>query len=206
MTTEVTVPTVPGLPDEPYYQELARTRKVADDKLGEGERLESVAERDARRMDERMPGYRPTSAAQMTFDPRIAYEIALGIDKPTAVFAKYGIDEARAVAIIGNPAFVTTLKKYQEEVMASGVSFKLKAKIQAEDLLTHSYMIATDPEVPYAVRADLIKWTARVAGLEPKDKDGGAGAAGGFTLNLTFTGDRPAEARVIEGTATKEGE
>jgi hypothetical protein len=206
MTTEVTVPTVPGLPEEPYYQELARTVVVTDDQVGEGERRESVAEREARRLDARMPGYRPTSAAELTFDPRIAYEIALGIDKPAAVFAKYGLDESRAVAIIGNAAFVTTLKKYQEEVMASGVSFKLKAKIQAEDLLTHSYLIATDPEVPYAVRADLIKWTARVAGLEPKEKDGGGSVGGGFTLNLTFTGDRPAEARVIEGSAVKEGE
>lgn len=177
--------------------------------MGEGERAESVAERDARRLDERLPGYRPTPASELSFDPRIAYEIALGVDSPTAVFAKYGIAESHAVKLATNEAFGATLRKYKEEISASGISFKLKAKIQAEDLLTHSYLMATDPEVPPAVRADLIKWTARVAGLEPKEKDNGAGGAGGFTLNISFAGE-PAAAtvggRVIEGTVVGEGD
>jgi len=205
---QVTVPAVPGLPapGEPYYAELLRTEIVPDDKLREGERQESVAEREARKLDERLPGYRPESAAEMSFDPRLAYEVALGVDKADALFAKYGLARAQAVALLGSAAFITTVKKYKEEITAGGISFKLKAKIQAEDLLTHSYLMATDPEVPFAVRADLIKWTARVAGLEPKEKDGGGGAAGGFTLNLTFSGDRPAEPRVIEGAIVGEGE
>lgn len=210
--TEVAIPAVPGLPDArtatKYYADLARTvEPLADIKLGEGERAESVVERDARRLDERLPGYRPTPASELTFDPRIAYEIALAVDSPTAVFAKYGISQEHAVRLATNAAFGATLRKYQEEISASGISFKLKAKIQAEDLLTHSYLMATDPEVPPAVRADLIKWTARVAGLEPKEKDSGAGGAGGFTLNISFAGE-PAAAtvggRVIEGTIVGE--
>ena len=123
--------------------------------------------------------------------------MALGIDAPERVIAKYGLEPDEAAALMLNPAFAMTVAKYKEEVTASGISFKLKAKIQAEDLLSHSYLIATDPEAPMAVRADLIKWTTRVAGLEPKE-DKGAGLGGGFTLNISFAGDRPAE-RVIEG-------
>ena len=42
----------------------------------------------------------------------------------------------------------------------------------------------------HAVRADLIKWTAKMAGLEPseKDKGMGGGTGAGFTLNITFAG------------------
>lgn len=209
MTDEaIAIPAVPGLPGhgEPYYGELLREVVVPDVKLQEGERPESVAEREARKLDERLPGYRPASAAELTFDPRLAYELALGVDKAEGVFAKYGIIGEQAVRLLGSTAFIATVKKYKEEITSSGISFKLKAKIQAEDLLTHSYLMATDPEVPFAVRADLIKWTARVAGLEPKEKDGGGGAAAGFTLNLTFSGDRPAEPRVIEGSVAGEGE
>ena len=183
-----------------------RTERLPVDKLEEGEREESVVEREARKLDERLPGYRPESAAEMTFDPRLAYEVALGVDKADALFAKYGLAHGQAVAMLGSVAFIATVKKYKEEITAGGISFKLKAKIQAEDLLTHSYLLATDPEVPFAVRADLIKWTARVAGLEPKEKDGGGGAAAGFTLNISFSGDRPAEPRVIEGQLIEEGE
>lgn len=210
-TQEIAIPAVPGLPDArtatKYYTDLARTAGSPNEQLGEGERAESVAERDARRLDERLPGYRPTPASELSFDPRIAYEIALGVDSPTAVFAKYGIAESHAVKLATNEAFGATLRKYKEEISASGISFKLKAKIQAEDLLTHSYLMATDPEVPPAVRADLIKWTARVAGLEPKEKDGGAGGAGGFTLNISFAGEPAAAAvggRVIEGAVVGE--
>jgi hypothetical protein len=207
MTDEsITVPSVPGVPGEPYYGTLLRTEVKSDDKLGEGERAESVVEREARKMDERLPGYRPESAAEMTFDPRLAYEVALGVDGADALFAKYGLAREQAVALLGSAAFIGTVKRYKEEFTTTGISFKLKAKIQAEDLLTHSYLMATDPEVPFPVRADLIKWTARVAGLEPKDKDGGGGAAAGFTLNISFSGDRPAEPRVIEGTVVEEGE
>lgn len=199
---EFELPSVPGIPgagpadSEPsYYEELARIVRVPDQ---DGTmHPETPNEREARRLAERMPeGYRPASGAELTFDPRIAYELALGVNSAEKVFEKYGMDELEASMLVANPAFAATVKKYQEEVLASGVSFKLKAKIQAEDLLTHSYLIATDPEAPMAVRADLIKWTARVAGLEPKE-DKSSGPAGGFTLAITFAGDRPAEKLVV---------
>lgn len=200
---EVPLPMVPGIPapgpetGEPsYYDQLARPVQ----RLGKDGDMhdETADEREARRLAERLPaGYKPTTAAELTFDPRIAYEVALGVDQPERVIAKYGLDADAAAALMLNQVFALTVAKYKEEVLASGVSFKLKAKIQAEDLLSHSYLIATDPEAPMAVRADLIKWTTRVAGLEPKE-DKGAGPQGGFTLNISFAGDRPVE-RTIEG-------
>jgi len=199
---EPELPAVPNVPVAPavapgsYYEDLARVVRVPD----ESGQLHPEAQdvREARRLAERMPvGYKPTSGAELSFDPRIAYEIALGVDQPGVVFEKYGFAEEQAAALATNSAFMATVAKYQEEVLASGVSFKLKAKIQAEDLLTHSYIIATDPEAPMSVRADLIKWTARVAGLEPKEEKGGS-AGGGFTLNISFAGDRPV-GNVIEG-------
>lgn len=200
-TGDVVLPSVPGIPgggsviSEPsYYENLARSVRVLDE-AGDPH-LETPSEREARRLAERLPdGYRPTSATELTFDPRIAYELALGVDKAEGVFEKYGLTEAEAEALLSNPAFAATVKKYQEEVLTSGVSFKLKAKIQAEDLLTHSYLIATDPEAPMSVRADLIKWTARVAGLEPKEEKA-SGTGGGFTLSITFAGDRPVEKQI----------
>ena len=157
----------------------------ADNPLQSGTTL--LDQRQASRLPD---GYEP--GAVKGWDPRLAYELALEMDSAENVFARYAVSRDAAVALLTNAAFVSTVKKYREEVVAGGVSFRLKAKIQAEDLLTHSYEMATDPEVPPAVRADLIKWTARVAALEPKDKgEGGGGTGGGFTLNLTFGGPAP---------------
>ena len=122
------------------------------------------------------------------FDPRLAYELALEMDTPTGTFERYGYGIDEATRIMAMPGFIATVRKYRDEIVGTGVSFRLKAKVQAEDLLTHSYEMATDPEVPPAVRADLIKWTAKVANLEPKDKGEGAGAGAGFTLNISFGG------------------
>lgn len=199
------VPSLPGksdtaLPEGSYYERLAREERVEDDTEPSGSRRENRDERDARRMGERLPqGYEPKSGADLTFDPRMAYELALELDSPTEIMERYGVSEARARELISNPAFITTVKKYREEIVAGGVGFRLKAKMQAEDLLTHSYLLATDPEVPASVRADLIKWTAKVADLEPKEKKG-EGQGNGFVLNITFTGDRPAA--TIEGEVT----
>ena len=168
---------------------------------GQERRSETQAERDARRLAARLPpGYEPQSGADLTFDPRIAYELALELSSPSEVFTKYGVSLKDAAEWIKNPVFIGTLKRYKEEVTSGGISFKLKAKIQAEDLLTHSYILATDPEVPAAVRADLIKWTAKMAGLEPdtKGEKGGAGAGSGFTLNITFAGASASAGRVID--------
>jgi hypothetical protein len=184
---------------ESYYERLARTVRVDDTPPGEGQTYESADQREARRLTERMPaGYRPTSAVDMTFDPRLAYELALGVSSPSEVFSKYEFDTEAATRMISNPAFIATVKKYKDEIQEGGVSFKLKARIQAEDLLTHSYILATDPETPASVRADMIKWTARVADLEPRGNDKASGPAGGFTLNISFAGDRSV-GRTIEG-------
>jgi hypothetical protein len=201
---------VPGLPQvraqpvppgDSFYEQLAAP--LTPTEVGK----ETVAEREARRLRALMPeGYEPESAAELTFDPRIAYALALGVSTPSKVFEKYGVSLENAKRLIATPHFIATVKRYKEELLEKGVTFRLKAKIQAEDLLTHSYVLATDPEVPPAVRADLIKWTAKMAGLEPSDREkgGGGGAGSGFNLYITFAGGAPTPTLV--GGHTVEGE
>jgi hypothetical protein len=174
-------------PSNSFYERLAAPLPDTQTRDGKGE---TVAEREARRLTARLgEGYVPESGADLTFDPRIAYSIALGLSSPSEVIAKYGLTMEQGKALIAMPGFVATVKKYRDEISTQGVSFRLKAKIQAEDLLTHSYVLATDPEVPAAVRADLIKWTAKMAGLEPEGKgEKGGGGGSGFSLSITFAG------------------
>lgn len=191
----------PVPPGDSYYERLAAPLQP----LLSGD--ETLAQREARRLRHRLPeGYEPRSGADLTFNPLIAYELALGVSSASAVFAKYGLTLEEAKRLIGLPHFLQTIREYKDELTSKGVTFRLKAKIQAEDLLTHSYVLATDPEVPAAVRADLIKWTAKMAALEPGEKDKGGGAAGaGFTLNITFARDTAlagSTARLIDGQAT----
>jgi hypothetical protein len=192
MTTDVTADPV-GLPKTSegddltlYQQRLVDGTTVLD-----------------QRQQTRMP-LRPTGPLAEAWDPRLPYELALEMAEPLEVFSKFGIEKDDAIVLLQNPVFVAKLRGYRAEIVAKGTSFRLKAKVQAEDLLTHSYDMATDPETPPSVRADLIKWTAAVAELGPPKeiaKDGGGGGAGGgFTLNITFTGTSPAGTPAIDVT------
>jgi hypothetical protein len=139
-----------------------------------------VAGYSERRQDERLKAKQPGDA----FDPRVAYDLALGTT-PAKVCADYGIDQPTLMALLQNQTFLKRMVEYQKEFAENGTTFRAKARIQAEDLLRHSYNIATDAAAPAAVRADLIKWTSKVAGLEPAPaKDSAGGPGGGFSLNI----------------------
>lgn len=148
-------------------------------------------------------GYTPKSAAQMSFDPKLVMELAMELDSPSVVFARYGYTPEEMAALIGNKHFITALKDMMDQVKKDGLSFKMKAKMQAEDLLQQSYSMATNPDTPAAVRADIIKWTAKMADLEPKSTDGKS-MGQGFQLNITFAG--APQAVQVDATKVIEGE
>ena len=74
----------------------------------------------------------------------------------------------------------------------------MKARAQAEELLTTSWLLIHNEDVSPSVKADLIKSTVKWAGLEVKGtEDNGAGNAGvSITINLGDKDD-PKDARVI---------
>lgn len=137
-------------------------------------------------------GYAPEDANEITFDPRLPFELALGVSNVRATFLKYGYDDAQARVLLADPVFGAKVREYKAEITEKGLSFKLKAKLQAEDFLTVSYMLVNNSETPAPVRADLIKWTAKMAGLEPAPNAATGGGGGAFQLSISFAGqDKP---------------
>lgn len=121
---------------------------------------------------------------------RLAYEIAAELEDPERVFERYGYTEEQALVLAEDPEFVTLYQHAVKELRDNAGSFRIKCRTMAEMLLENSYEMATDPDCPANVRADLIKWTAKMAELEPKTgkDEGGRGAGGGLTIAITFAG------------------
>jgi len=99
--------------------------------------------------------------------------------------------------------FLQKVQLLREEVHEKGLTFRVKARAQAEALLTTSWELIHANDVSANVKADLIKSTVKWAGLEPKEaqivEGGGAGGVS-ITINLDPTGPaKPAVSRVIEG-------
>ena len=100
------------------------------------------------------------------FPHTLPIELALKVAPEADILEAYGISEEQYRVLSVNPAFVASLKSALELVAKDGMSFKLKARLQAEELLLRSWQMINDDETAASVRADLIKSTIKWAGLE----------------------------------------
>lgn len=107
------------------------------------------------------------------------------------ICAAHGIDKDTWNRLRADEGFQATLLSYVQMLKEEGTSFKLKARLQSEELLKTSWEIIHGVDTPANVKADLIKHTHRVAGLdasiEQKAKAmGTAGNANNFQININL--------------------
>lgn len=120
---------------------------------------------------------------------RLVFDVALrmeGSGEPLkSILDTHKITKEVLANFLDDPTFRKRLEQLRADIRENGMTFRLKAKSQAEDLLTTSWLLIHNPEVSPAVKADLIKSTVKWAGLEVKDTPE-QGASGGvrITINL----------------------
>lgn len=128
----------------------------------------------------------PRDPAALPYPPTLPVEIALRQMPVQAICEAYGIDQAEWNRLRYDPLFIEDLRKCVEELRKDGMSFKMKARLQSEELLKTSWnMIHDEANVPPAVRADLVKFTIRAAGLDGS-KDQAAAAVVGNALQINI--------------------
>jgi hypothetical protein len=123
-------------------------------------------------------GYDPgRDPASIGWPPTLPVEIALKTAPMDAIRQEYGYSPSEWMALKDNADFLSDLAAAVRMVKQEGMSFKLKARLQAEELLKTSWRLIHAPadEVPSSVKADLIKATARWAGYDNRDQGPGAG-------------------------------
>lgn len=135
------------------------------------------------------------------WNDRLAFDVALTLEGSgetmQELMQRHNINANDILAFNADPVFLKKVDHYRVEVREKGITFKLKARAQAEELLTTSWLLIHDPGVSAAVKADLIKSTVKWAGLEPKDNTVEAGGAGGVKITINL-GNSPSDARTIE--------
>ena len=122
--------------------------------------------------------------SQLGYPPMLPVELALRIETPAAICAIYGISRDEFVEIIRHPVFIKAYQEAMESLKVDGMSFKLKAKMQAEEYLKTSYQMVQDKNTSDSVRADLLKSTVRWAGYEAKAVDANTGGQFNIQINL----------------------
>ena len=122
---------------------------------------------------------------------RLAMDVALMLENSgdvlDDVMLRHSITAEDMVRFNGDRVFLKKVGELRGEIRANGMTFKLKARAQAEELLTTSWTLIHSPDVSAAVKADLIKSTVKWGGLEPKTHDGfdgGSSSGVSITINL----------------------
>ncbi len=83
--------------------------------------------------------------------------------------------------------FLRKITQLRTEIREKGMTFRLKARAQAEELLVTSWTLIHSPDVSPAVKADLIKSTVKWGGLEPaKDAIVAGEATGGVSIVINL--------------------
>lgn len=137
------------------------------------------------------------------WNDRLAFDVALTLEGSgetlQEVIKRHRISANDILTFNADRVFLKKVEGYRTEVREKGLTFKLKARAQAEELLTTSWLLIHDSAVSPAVKADLIKSTVKWAGLEPKDASPQDNGTGGVKITINL-GNDPRDARTIEAT------
>lgn len=139
------------------------------------------------------------------WNDRLAFDVALTLEGSgetlQEVITRHSISATDILAFNSDPVFLKKVEGYRDDIREKGLTFKLKARAQAEELLTTSWLLIHDPAVSPAVRADLIKSTVKWAGLEPKNDVVAESSGGGVRITINLGSD-PKDSRTIEAPIT----
>jgi hypothetical protein len=169
--------------NEPASKILAAATTAIATTLGQ----EAEQVRSLRAYNDEARSHDPSKIAWSTTLP---IELALKTASPQELREHYGYTREEWDALRGNPVFMTELAAACELVRQEGMSFKLKCKLQSEQLLETSWRLIHAPssEVPAATKAKLMEATWRMAGFD--NKDGTQGPANSLAIQINFTGGR----------------
>jgi hypothetical protein len=140
----------------------------------------------------------PRNPAALGYPVTLPIEIALRTSPVESILEGYGISEEEWDLIRYDPTFINDLQRAADMLKEEGMSFRVKAKLQAEELLHTSWRMIHDVNAPPAVRADLIKATMRWAQYDVPPSQQTLTPGSGFSININFSGNGK-EPRLING-------
>lgn len=129
----------------------------------------------------------PENPAELGYPATLPIEVALRTAPIQRICEAYGLSKEDWDTLRHHPQFVKDVAAAHEELKKDGMSFKMKARLQSEELLKTSWKLihASNDDVPPSVKADLIKFTIRAAGLEA-DKNAGQQNTNNLQININL--------------------
>lgn len=128
----------------------------------------------------------------------LVMDVALGVDEDTICEA-YGLQYPKLQAIKNHPSFKARHQKLADELSKEGMSFRLKAQMQAEELLKTSFAMIHSEDVDPKTKQKLIADTVRWAGYDSAAAAGVGGGGTGISISINLgRADEATDGRVFE--------
>lgn len=129
----------------------------------------------------------PANPSELGYPVTLPIEIALRTAPIKTICEAYGLSREDWERLRQHPQFVKDVAAANEELKKDGMSFRMKARLQADELLKTSWRLihSSNDDVPPSVKADLIKFTIRAAGLEA-DKAANGNQQNNLQININL--------------------
>jgi hypothetical protein len=125
--------------------------------------------------------------ATIGYPPTLPVEVALRTAPVQEICRSYGIDRDEWLRLREDQGFVAHVQRILDAVKKDGgLGFKLKAQMQSEELLKTSWKLIHNNQTPSSVKADLIKFTVRAAGLDGSKEPAAAAAAPTLAIQINL--------------------
>lgn len=126
--------------------------------------------------------------ARMGYPPTLPIEFALRTADPESIRQAYGYTEVEWLDIVQSDRFRKDVELSHEMLQLEGMTFKSKAKLQAEELLKTAWKMIHEQAgvIPPAVKADLLKFIIRVAGLDAGAEKGNSSPGNALQININL--------------------
>lgn len=130
----------------------------------------------------------PADPASIGYPPTLPVEVALRTAPIRDICEAYNLSKADWDVLRFDPRFIADLTRAVEMLKEEGMSFKMKARLQSEELLKKSWQMIHDNSgrTPPAVQADLIKFTVKAAGLSEEKNAANQGQQNALQININL--------------------
>jgi hypothetical protein len=120
---------------------------------------------------------------------KLPFDVAFG-ESDDILCAKYNLAPAALENLYLNPVFRREVADHQAVIRDEGITFKAKAKLQAEMYLENLHEIVVSQTAAPSVKLDAIKSMVKWAGYEPKPEAASTTAGGpSITINISKFSD-----------------
>lgn len=137
--------------------------------------------------------------------PEMVTELAMGMDPPLDIAAKYGLEPSAFHALSALDWFNDAVYRRREELARDGHTFAAKAGMMAEEMWTLTFLAAKNGELKPAELIDAANKLTDIAGLKPKGPlQGQAGPAFQIVINVPEQVQGPGPAPMANVTPQQE--